>query len=96
MGMTDYEYIRYKNVDGVAVVNFLETVSMFEGDKVKGSFRRADRPGRIKALTRKYSSPDLSNAQNSVSSTRCWPTWSSCTARFKRSKAKSDFVACAR
>jgi anti-anti-sigma factor len=35
MGMTDYEYITYKNVDGVAVVNFLETVSMFEGDKVK-------------------------------------------------------------
>ena len=25
-----------KNVDGVAIVNFLETVSMFEGDKVKG------------------------------------------------------------
>ena len=36
MGMTDYQYITYKNVDGVAVVNFLETVSMFEGDKVKG------------------------------------------------------------
>ena len=35
-GMTDYQYITYKNVDGVAVVNFLETVSMFEGDKVKG------------------------------------------------------------
>ena len=35
MGMTDYQYITYKNVDGVAVVNFLETVSMFEGDKVK-------------------------------------------------------------
>jgi anti-anti-sigma factor len=36
MGMTDYQYITYKNVDGIAVVNFLETVSMFEGDKVKG------------------------------------------------------------
>jgi anti-sigma B factor antagonist len=36
MGMTDYQYITYKNVDGVAVVNFLETVSMFEADKVKG------------------------------------------------------------
>jgi anti-sigma B factor antagonist len=36
MGMTEYQYITYKNVDGVAVVNFLETVSMFEGDKVKG------------------------------------------------------------
>jgi anti-sigma B factor antagonist len=36
MGMTDYQYITYKNVDGVAVVNFLETVSMFEGDKVTG------------------------------------------------------------
>jgi anti-anti-sigma factor len=36
MGMIDYQYITYKNVDGVAVVNFLETVSMFEGDKVKG------------------------------------------------------------
>jgi anti-anti-sigma factor len=35
MGMTDYQYITYKNVDGVAIVNFLETVSMFEGDKVK-------------------------------------------------------------
>ena len=34
--MTDYQYITYKNVDGIAVVNFLETVSMFEGDKVKG------------------------------------------------------------
>ena len=36
MAMSDYHYITYKNVDGVAVVNFLETVSMFEGDKVKG------------------------------------------------------------
>ena len=36
MGMTDYQYVTYKNLDGVAVVNFLETVSMFEGDKVKG------------------------------------------------------------
>ena len=36
MGMTDYQYITYRNVDGIAVVNFLETVSMFEGDKVKG------------------------------------------------------------
>jgi anti-anti-sigma factor len=36
MGLIDYQYITYKNVDGVAIVNFLETVSMFEGDKVKG------------------------------------------------------------
>jgi anti-sigma B factor antagonist len=36
MAMLDYQYITYKNVDQVAVVNFLETVSMFEGDKVKG------------------------------------------------------------
>ncbi len=34
MAMTDYKYITYKNVDGVAVVSFLETVSMFEGDKI--------------------------------------------------------------
>jgi anti-anti-sigma factor len=33
--MADYQYISYKNVDGVAVVNFLETVSMFDGDKVR-------------------------------------------------------------
>jgi anti-anti-sigma factor len=33
--MTEYNYITYKNVDGVAVVNFLETVSMFDGDKVR-------------------------------------------------------------
>jgi anti-anti-sigma factor len=35
--MTDleYRYITYKNVNEVAVVNFLETVSMFEGDKVQ-------------------------------------------------------------
>ena len=26
MAMTDYQYITYKNVDGVAVVNFLESV----------------------------------------------------------------------
>jgi anti-anti-sigma factor len=32
----DYEYITYKNVDGVAVVSFLESVSMFEADKVQG------------------------------------------------------------
>jgi anti-anti-sigma factor len=31
----EYQYITYKNVDGVAVVNFLETVSMFDGDKVR-------------------------------------------------------------
>jgi anti-sigma B factor antagonist len=36
MAIVDYQYITYKNVDQVAVVNFLETVSMFEGDKVKG------------------------------------------------------------
>jgi anti-sigma B factor antagonist len=35
MSMPDYEYITYKNIDGVAVVNFLETVSMFEADKVQ-------------------------------------------------------------
>jgi anti-anti-sigma factor len=36
VAILDYQYITYKNVDQVAVVNFLETVSMFEGDKVKG------------------------------------------------------------
>ncbi len=35
MSQADYQYITYKNVDGVAVVNFLETVSMFDGDKVR-------------------------------------------------------------
>jgi anti-sigma B factor antagonist len=35
MGIIDYQYITYKNVDGVAVVSFLETVSMFDGDKVR-------------------------------------------------------------
>jgi anti-anti-sigma factor len=35
MPMADYQYINYKNVDGVAVVNFMETVSMFDGDKVR-------------------------------------------------------------
>jgi anti-anti-sigma factor len=35
MSMADYQYITYKNVDGVAVVNFMETVSMFDGDKVQ-------------------------------------------------------------
>jgi anti-anti-sigma factor len=36
MAMAEYQYITYKNIDGVAVVNFLETVSMFENEKVKG------------------------------------------------------------
>ena len=35
MPMAEYQYITYKNVDGVAVVNFMETVSMFDGDKVR-------------------------------------------------------------
>jgi anti-sigma B factor antagonist len=35
MSMADYQYIAYKNVDGVAVVSFMETVSMFDTDKVK-------------------------------------------------------------
>ncbi len=35
MSMADYQYITYKNVDGVAVVNFMETVSMFDADKVR-------------------------------------------------------------
>jgi anti-sigma B factor antagonist len=35
MSLAEYQYITYKNVDGVAVVTFLETVSMFDGDKVK-------------------------------------------------------------
>ncbi len=36
MSSEDYQYITYKNVDGVAVVSFLESVSMFEADKVQG------------------------------------------------------------
>jgi len=35
MADLQYQYITYKNVNEVAVVNFLETVSMFEGDKVQ-------------------------------------------------------------
>ena len=35
MAMAEYQYITYTNVDGVAVVNFRETVSMFDTDKVK-------------------------------------------------------------
>jgi anti-anti-sigma factor len=35
MAMADYKFITYKNVDGVAVVSFMETVSMFDTDKVK-------------------------------------------------------------
>jgi anti-anti-sigma factor len=35
MSMADYQHITYKNVDGVAVVNFMETVAMFDGDKVR-------------------------------------------------------------
>ena len=35
MPMADYQFITYRNVDGVAVVNFMETVSMFDGDKVR-------------------------------------------------------------
>ncbi len=35
MAIIDYQYITYKNIDGVAVVNFMETVSMFDGDKVR-------------------------------------------------------------
>src|SRR5271167_2254253 len=30
----DYQYITYRNINEVAVVSSLETVSMFEGDKV--------------------------------------------------------------
>jgi anti-anti-sigma factor len=35
MAIAEYQYITYKNVDGAAVVTFLETVSMFDGDKVR-------------------------------------------------------------
>jgi anti-anti-sigma factor len=35
MPLAEYQTIVVKYVDGVAVVNFLETVSMFEGDKVE-------------------------------------------------------------
>ena len=35
MPVADYQYITYKNIEGVAVVNFMETVSMFDGDKVR-------------------------------------------------------------
>jgi anti-anti-sigma factor len=35
MSEADYQYITYKNVDGIAVVSFLESVSMFEADKVQ-------------------------------------------------------------
>jgi anti-sigma B factor antagonist len=35
MPLAEYQTIVVKYVDGVAIVNFLETVSMFEGDKVE-------------------------------------------------------------
>jgi anti-anti-sigma factor len=35
MAIIDYQFITYKNIDGVAVVNFMETVSMFDADKVR-------------------------------------------------------------
>ncbi len=35
MSMPEYQHITYKNVDGVAIVNFMETVAMFDGDKVR-------------------------------------------------------------
>jgi anti-anti-sigma factor len=35
MGLTDYEFIHYKNVNGVAVVGFHESVAMFDTDKVQ-------------------------------------------------------------
>ena len=35
MPLPEYEYIIVKYVDGVAVVNFRESVAMFEGDKVE-------------------------------------------------------------
>jgi anti-sigma B factor antagonist len=35
MPLPEYQYISVKYVDGVAVVTFLETLSMFEGDKVQ-------------------------------------------------------------
>jgi anti-sigma B factor antagonist len=35
MSMTEYQHITYRNVDGVAVVNFMETVAMFDTDKVR-------------------------------------------------------------
>jgi anti-anti-sigma factor len=31
----EYQFITYRNYNEIAVVNFLETVSMFEGDKVQ-------------------------------------------------------------
>jgi len=36
MCVENYQYIAYKNVEGIAVVSFLESVSMFEGEKVQG------------------------------------------------------------
>ncbi len=35
MPATDYEYIVYRNVGGVAVISFQETVAMFDADKVQ-------------------------------------------------------------
>ena len=35
MPLAEYEYITVKYVDSVAIVNFCETVVMFEGDKVQ-------------------------------------------------------------
>jgi anti-sigma B factor antagonist len=35
MPVPDYEYILVRYVDGVAIVGFRETMSMFEGDKVE-------------------------------------------------------------
>ena len=35
MALSEYQYITVKYVDGVAVVNFRETMAMFEGEKVQ-------------------------------------------------------------
>lgn len=35
MPLTEYQHISVKYVDGVAIVSFVETMAMFEGDKVQ-------------------------------------------------------------
>ena len=89
-GQPAFLFLTIKEVDGVAVIAFLETVSMFEGDKVESLAKELF--GVIEAKKCKKILLNLYNA-GYVSSTML-AQLVNCTARCRMSKGRSGSAAC--
>ena len=90
-GKPALSFLTVKEVDGVAVITFLESASMIEGDKVDSLAKELF--GVIEAKKYKKILLNLYNA-GYMSQVRCWPSWCGCIARCRMSRGRSGSAAC--